>query len=40
MGGVREVVDAFAGRLVPSGDVAALAGAIEAVLAAPGHYDR
>ena len=40
VGGVREVVDAFAGRLVPSGDVDALAGAIKAVLAAPGHYDR
>jgi glycosyltransferase involved in cell wall biosynthesis len=40
VGGVREVVDALAGRLVPSGDVNALAGAIWAVLAAPGHYDR
>jgi glycosyltransferase involved in cell wall biosynthesis len=40
VGGVSEVVDAPAGRLVPSGDVEALAGAIEAVLAAPGDYDR
>jgi glycosyltransferase involved in cell wall biosynthesis len=40
VGGVREVVDALAGRLVPSGDVNALAGAIEAVLAEPRHFDR
>jgi glycosyltransferase involved in cell wall biosynthesis len=40
VGGVREVVDALTGRLVPSGDVVALASAIGAVLAAPGHYDR
>jgi len=40
VGGVREVVDSLAGRLVPSSDVDALAGAIEAVLAEPGHFDR
>lgn len=40
VGGVREVVDALAGRLVPSGDVNALASAIEAVLSERGDFDR
>ena len=40
VGGVGEVVDAAAGRLVPPRDPRAIAGAIEAVLAAPERYDR
>jgi glycosyltransferase involved in cell wall biosynthesis len=40
VGGVREVVDALAGRLVRSGDDVALAVAIEAVLGSRGDYDR
>lgn len=40
VGGVREVVDARSGRLVPPGDEGALADAIEAVLGASGDYDR
>jgi glycosyltransferase involved in cell wall biosynthesis len=40
VGGVPEVVDGLAGRLVPSGDVDALAAAIESVLAEPGQFDR
>jgi glycosyltransferase involved in cell wall biosynthesis len=40
VGGVREVVDPLAGRLVPPGDVDALAKAIEAVLAEARRLDR
>jgi glycosyltransferase involved in cell wall biosynthesis len=40
VGGVRELVDERSGQLVPPGDPAALAAAIEAVLARPTAYDR
>jgi glycosyltransferase involved in cell wall biosynthesis len=40
VGGVRELVDERSGQLVPAADPAALAAAIEAVLARPTAYDR
>ena len=40
VGGVREIVDERSGRLVPPGDRAALATAIEAVLEHPQAYNR
>jgi glycosyltransferase involved in cell wall biosynthesis len=40
VGGVREIVDERSGRLVPPGDRAALATAIEAILEHPDAYNR
>jgi glycosyltransferase involved in cell wall biosynthesis len=40
VGGVPEMVDEHAGRLVPAGDEDALAGAVDAMLDSLGGYDR